>query len=260
MTFGEKLYTLRKKSGHSQEALAEHLHTTRQAVSKWENNQGFPETEKLVQLAGYFAVTTDYLLRDEQTARPPDETGYYVSREMAEGFLANSRRVNRHLGIGFFCCALAGIPWVLLPDRPALRLLCMAICVILGVLFTVLALFTAEEAYQILSREPLLFDSGYFKDLTAEYRTQKRKLTLLAIPCTTLFILGMLALAYTVRTDLPWSPYHALVFLGLAAGLLGFVHTLGTLEAYDLLVHNDRHTQGLWFQLRRKLRSKLDLS
>lgn len=35
MTFGEKLYKLRKEKGFSQEALAEKLNTTRQAVSKW---------------------------------------------------------------------------------------------------------------------------------------------------------------------------------------------------------------------------------
>ena len=82
--------------------------------------------------------------------------------------------------------------------------------------------------------------------------------TALAVPATILFILGILALAYTVRQDLPWSPYHALPFLALAAGLLGFVYTLSMLEAYELLVHNDQHTQTFLFRLRRKLQSKLD--
>ena len=35
MGFGEKLFKLRKEKGLSQEALAENLNTTRQAVSKW---------------------------------------------------------------------------------------------------------------------------------------------------------------------------------------------------------------------------------
>lgn len=54
MTFGEKLYQLRKAQGLSQEALAEKLHTSRQAISKWENNNGYPETEKLILLAKLF--------------------------------------------------------------------------------------------------------------------------------------------------------------------------------------------------------------
>ena len=51
MTFGEKLFKLRKEKGLSQEQLAEQMNTTRQAVSKWENDQGFPETEKRSALA-----------------------------------------------------------------------------------------------------------------------------------------------------------------------------------------------------------------
>lgn len=48
MTFGEKLYKLRKSQGFSQEELAEKLNTSRQAISKWENNNGYPETEKII--------------------------------------------------------------------------------------------------------------------------------------------------------------------------------------------------------------------
>ena len=39
MNFGEKLFSLRKEKGLSQEALAEQLNTSRQSGSKWENNQ-----------------------------------------------------------------------------------------------------------------------------------------------------------------------------------------------------------------------------
>ena len=39
MNLGEKIYKLRKEKGLSQEALAEFVGTTRQAISKWENNQ-----------------------------------------------------------------------------------------------------------------------------------------------------------------------------------------------------------------------------
>ena len=42
MNFGEKLKTTRKEHGYSQEALAELLGISRQAVCKWENSQGYP--------------------------------------------------------------------------------------------------------------------------------------------------------------------------------------------------------------------------
>ena len=69
MNLGEKIFKLRKEKGFSQEVLAEKLGTTRQAVSKWENNQGFPETEKLLQLSNIFEVSTDFLLKDAKTEK-----------------------------------------------------------------------------------------------------------------------------------------------------------------------------------------------
>lgn len=63
MNLGEKIYKLRKEKGLSQESLAEQVKTTRQAISKWENNQGYPETEKLLQLSIILGVSTDYLLK-----------------------------------------------------------------------------------------------------------------------------------------------------------------------------------------------------
>ena len=46
MTFGEKLYKLRKSQGLSQEALAEKLNTSRQAVSKWEITMVIPKQKR----------------------------------------------------------------------------------------------------------------------------------------------------------------------------------------------------------------------
>ena len=43
MELSEKLYSLRKKSGLSQEQLAEQLGVSRQAISKWESGQSVPE-------------------------------------------------------------------------------------------------------------------------------------------------------------------------------------------------------------------------
>ena len=83
MTFGEKLFKLRKEKGLSQEQLAEQMNTTRQAVSKWENDQGFPETEKLMMLGNIFSVSIDYLLKNSGEADGPAAGGYYVSREKA---------------------------------------------------------------------------------------------------------------------------------------------------------------------------------
>ena len=67
MTFGEKLQKLRKESGLSQEDLASRLEVSRQAVSKWERDNGYPETEKIIRMSRIFHVTLDYLLNEENS-------------------------------------------------------------------------------------------------------------------------------------------------------------------------------------------------
>lgn len=72
MIFADKLITLRKKAGWSQEELAEKLNVTRQSVSKWEGAQSVPDIDKILQLSCLFGVTTDYLLKDD--AAEPEYT------------------------------------------------------------------------------------------------------------------------------------------------------------------------------------------
>lgn len=58
----ERLYLLRKKSGKSQEEIAEQLGISRQALSKWENGESFPTTENLIALAKIYQVSVDELI------------------------------------------------------------------------------------------------------------------------------------------------------------------------------------------------------
>lgn len=67
MKFGDKLVELRKKNGYSQEELAEKLGVSRQSVSKWESNNTYPETDKIVQIANIFDCSMDDLINDKIT-------------------------------------------------------------------------------------------------------------------------------------------------------------------------------------------------
>lgn len=66
MTLGEKLSKLRKENNYTQEQLANVLGVSRQAISKWESNITYPETEKLIRMSKLFHCTTDYLLLEEE--------------------------------------------------------------------------------------------------------------------------------------------------------------------------------------------------
>lgn len=65
MTTGEKLATLRKRKGITQEQLAAILQVSRQSVSRWEMDAAFPETEKLVKLGRLLECSIDFLLNEE---------------------------------------------------------------------------------------------------------------------------------------------------------------------------------------------------
>lgn len=67
MSFGENLQMLRKKNQLSQEGLAEMLGVSRQAVSKWELGEGYPEVDKLLILSKKLSVSLDSLLGGEST-------------------------------------------------------------------------------------------------------------------------------------------------------------------------------------------------
>ena len=85
MKLSEKILSLRTARGLSQGDLAEKLEVSRQSVSKWETGQSVPDLDKIVRLAEFFGVTTDYLLRENDAPPlPPEPQFVYVERPQEE--------------------------------------------------------------------------------------------------------------------------------------------------------------------------------
>lgn len=59
---GETIKRLRQQKGITQETLAEYMHVTTAAVSKWERNETLPDISMVIPLASYFGVSTDEIL------------------------------------------------------------------------------------------------------------------------------------------------------------------------------------------------------
>lgn len=66
MTFAEKLKSIRKQAGMSQEQLAEKLGVSRQAVTKWETDAGIPDIENIMAISALFDISIDELLSNEK--------------------------------------------------------------------------------------------------------------------------------------------------------------------------------------------------
>ena len=73
MSFSENLKSIRKERNLSQEDLAEILDVSRQAVSKWELGDGYPEVEKLLLLSRKLNVSLDYLMSTENIKPSSDK-------------------------------------------------------------------------------------------------------------------------------------------------------------------------------------------
>ena len=70
MLLSEKIMSLRKRNGWSQEELAQQLGVSRQSVSKWESMASMPDIQKIMSMSELFGVSTDYLLKDELEELP----------------------------------------------------------------------------------------------------------------------------------------------------------------------------------------------
>ncbi len=81
MSLSQKIYDCRKKAGLSQEALAEKLGVSRQAISKWETGEATPEVGKLLLLAKTFGVTTDWLLSEDETQNGFEHHEYHKEQQ-----------------------------------------------------------------------------------------------------------------------------------------------------------------------------------
>ena len=120
MILADKIMTLRKKAGWSQEELAQQLNVTRQSVSKWEGAQSVPDLDKIVQMSRIFGVSTDYLLKDELEEQEPapglaeQPPRRRVSMEEASRYLELRCAAAPKLALATFLCVISPITLILL--------------------------------------------------------------------------------------------------------------------------------------------------
>lgn len=117
------LTELRTKSGLSQEALAEKLHVTRQAISRWENGDTTPNVETLKLLSRFYDVSINTLLgsprklicqccgmplEDDILSREPDGS---FNESYCKWCYADGAFVYDDMEIHFLCDHMASDQW-----------------------------------------------------------------------------------------------------------------------------------------------------
>lgn len=175
MIFADKLIRLRKKSGMSQEELAEKMNVSRQSVSKWEGAQSVPDLEKILQLGELFGVTTDYLLKDEMEDEEfvgKDTTGCRkVTLAEANEFLELRKNASWRVALATFLNIAAAAQLIVfggtttLPEPPfpenVAAVLGMAVLLVLAAAAVGIYLYTGAQSkhFEFLEKEE--FETEY---------------------------------------------------------------------------------------------------
>ncbi len=145
MTFGEKLQLLRKEKSISQEQFAEVMNVSRQAVSKWELNQSYPETDKIIDVSNYFEVSLDYLMNDEKVnMNAVDQT--LEEKSIKKNSSSNFAEIYKVIILTALAIALTSIRFFILGDFKVGVILIVVSCVFMvGFFMTRFAAGTNNE-------------------------------------------------------------------------------------------------------------------
>ena len=95
MTFAEKLKSIRKQAGMSQEQLAEKLSVSRQAVTKWETDTGTPDIENIMAISKLFDISIDDLFSNERGMKKTTE---YLFESVTEYDIGEPKRYDMKFG------------------------------------------------------------------------------------------------------------------------------------------------------------------
>ena len=120
--FGQFVAQLRKEQGLTQKELADRLHVTDKAVSKWETGKGFPDLKLLEPLAEALGVSLVELLQGERSPSPTltkEEAGQAAVRAMER---SQQNTARRYLKLLRWLLTAIGA-WCLLSSLPLLAVL-----------------------------------------------------------------------------------------------------------------------------------------
>lgn len=262
MIFADKLITLRKKAGWSQEELAEQLGVTRQSVSKWEGAQSVPDIDKILQMSRLFGVTTDYLLKDNQGEpeyTPDDEVSPLprVTLAQANDYLAKTQANAPKLALATALCIVSPIPLLALGTLREAGLFGIrddlaggiGIIALLVIIAAAVAIFmqcsASVRAYKFLQEQAIETEygvTGLAKERRDAFAPQYDKANIIGTVLCVLSAVPMFA-AMMAGASFLVSASICLVLVLVACGVYAFVR-VGTVQgAMDQLLEEGDYTR-----------------
>ena len=265
MILADKIVSLRKKAGWSQEELAEQLGVTRQSVSKWEGAQSVPDMDKVVQMSRLFGVTTDYLLKDEleeQTAAPVEEESSPLRRvtmAQAAEYLTRRKAAAPKVAFAVLLCVVSPVTLLLLSAMSEAQRFPISenaaagigLCVMLVLLAVAVSIFLRADAevrdYRFLEEEPFETEygvTGMVRQRQQEYAETRTRYTTIGVVLCVLAAVPLFAAVCVNGSDLLYVAAVCALLVLVGIGCLFLVNAGVYSGAMEQLLEEGDYTRG----------------
>lgn len=265
MILADKIVSLRKKAGWSQEDLAEKLGVTRQSVSKWEGAQSVPDMDKVVMMSRLFGVSTDFLLKDELEEETPcaaaqdDDTPLRrVSLTQASAYLALRKAAAPKIAVATALCIISPVTLILLAGMSEVQRFHITentasgigLCVLLALVALAVSIFlrTGAEAkeFRFLEEEPFETEygvEGMVRQRQQEYKDTHTRLVTVGVVLCVLAAVPLFAAMCINGSDLLYIAAVCALLVLVAIGCLALV-TAGVYQgAMEQLLEEGDYTR-----------------
>lgn len=201
MSLGEKLLSLRKKKGLSQEEVADILHVSRQTVSKWETDQSMPDFDKVVPICNLYEISTDELFKEGEKSVAVEVEPVADCKNYSMEY-AHKKALFTTIAVMLYILSIV----VIIFFSTVLRSPIVGVCVF----FIVIAIATGLLVYLEMMKPPVELKEKEKRVLSKEEKLYKQITSVLALFVLVIYlIVSILTMAWFI-TWILWIVYALL--------------------------------------------------
>ena len=230
MILADKIISLRKKEGMTQEDLASQVGVSRQSVSKWESTMAMPDLDKIMKLSKIFEVSTDFLLNDDLgmeqiiVDEKVEDTSKLVDLDLLNQYYGAYEKIARLISLATILVIISPIAYMTLDNiNESLGVIIFLALIALAVGLFINSGFGASK-FEFIEKEPYNFSygvEGVIKKNLDQYQPILKRNIILAIA---IFILSpavyVIAINAGVTNNIP--VYLFLILTAIGASLMGY--------------------------------------
>ncbi|MBR3673307.1 MAG: helix-turn-helix domain-containing protein [Clostridia bacterium] len=239
MSLSENLQNLRKIKNMSQEELAEKLNVSRQAVSKWESGNGYPETEKIITICDIFDCSMDELVKGKISEDIKSEKNNYdlIMTKTSKGIAIGVTLIL--IGVSIMLTILG-----LAPNEQAENQYSLigVIAILIGVVFAVpLFIINGTKVDDFKKKNPVIANV-YSEDELDEGKSKYTKFIALGISIILIGVVVMMALLGFKVFENDTMPVAVLMyFVTIGASLI--VYSGKMQDKFDIEKYNKENSE-----------------